>query len=414
LHVLWEGCPMAAQKDTESEEFLAFRRSYLIAFFCGSSADWLKGPYIYRLYEARGFVPEEITFLFAAGYTSSAIIGLVAGMMADAFGRRRMCLLFCFLYTVHGLLHVFESFTMLLCARAVSGVATALLFSAFEAWMVAEHRRRFESSDLAETFAVQTQGNAFVAIVSGLVAQGAVTVAGYAAPFMVATPLLASCAWQVARWPENLGSAVADTPTGRVWSVVSTAFSSMNTVVLRVGLMQCLFEGSMHVFVFLWTPCLQRSGYKVPHGLVFTVFMFCMFLGGRQSSSHSAFRPPLGFIFLISACSLLVPFVTENLWWNMGAFCSFEWCVGYYYPQIAMLRSRHISETSRNALITLFRMPLNVLVIATLVWGRARPAHVLLLSASGALTVAAAAYFTLPGSALVKVHGKGDDNTKAD
>lgn len=376
-------------------EYVAFRRSYLTAFLCASSSDWLKGPYIYRFYEARGFQPQEITVLFAAGYMSSAFFGVIAGVMTDALGRRRMIHAFCALYMLHALMHAAQSFLVLLLARAISGVATALLFSAFEAWVVAEHRKRFPEADLGGLFAVQTQGNALAAVASGLAAQGAVALGGYAGPFAVAMPLLAFCAYEVGKWPENVGDKQHN--LGRV---VQTALGTMSSVVARVGLLQCLFEGSMHVFVFLWTPCLQRSGLWVPHGLVFSLYMLCMMLGGRLCSGR--FRPPLGLVYGLGALALLTPSLTARLWPNLAAFCGFEFCVGCYFPQIALLRSEHLSEASRGATITFFRVPFNCIVVAVLIYGRSLPPQGMLLFASGALTLGSLAYWSLPKQAAAE------------
>jgi len=380
-------------KDRDDEAFIEFRRSYLTAFLCGASSDWLKGPYIYRFYESNGFQPEDITLLFAAGYVSSAGFGLLAGLMSDALGRKRMCLAFCALYMVHCALHVFTSFRALLLARVISGVATSLLFSAFEAWMVAEHSKRFASRKLAETFAMQTQGNALAAVVAGMVAQAAVAVGGYGAPMVVAVPLLSYAALEISKWPENVGCKRA--------GLVDVAFgvvATMDLAVARVGALQCLFEGSMHIFVFLWTPCLQRAsgGQEIPNGIVFSLYMVCMMLGGRQALPSCRWQPSLGVIFLLAAVCLLMPSLSHGLWWNLAAFCGFEWCVGCYFPQIAVLRSEFLSEQTRSATMTLFRVPFNCIVVAMLIWGRSMPPEAMLRYAAAALAVGAGAFCTLP------------------
>lgn len=376
-------------KVNRSVEYHKFRRVYLTAYLCATAADWLKGPYIYRLYEARGFSQQSITILFAAGYLSSAVSGFCTGMICDAFGRRRMCLVFCALYIIHALMHAFSDFNVLLAARIFSGVATSLLFSAFEAWMVAEHHRLgFPFEDLSKTFHVQTQCNAMVAVVAGLAAQGAVFVGGYAAPFGVSLLVLGVCAFIVHGWQENVGSTKRDFRL-----VVSTVRASLNWAVVRVGMLQCLFEGSMHIFVLLWTPCLQRGGREVPHGFVFSVYMLCMMLGGKKS-----FRPPLAAVFALASFCLAVPWLSSNFYCTLAAFCCFEWCCGCYFPQIAMLRSTHLAEKARTSIISLFRVPLNCLVVTTFFTGRMLPPHVVLLSASMGLACGTLVCLTLPGS----------------
>ncbi|CAE8654293.1 unnamed protein product, partial [Polarella glacialis] len=133
-------------------------------------------------------------------------------------------------------LHVFTSFRALLLARVISGVATSLLFSAFEAWMVAEHSKRFASRKLAETFAMQTQGNALAAVVAGMVAQAAVAVGGYGAPMVVAVPLLSYAALEISKWPENVGckrAGLVDVAFGRGYHGLGRGQSRSPSVPLR-------------------------------------------------------------------------------------------------------------------------------------------------------------------------------------
>jgi hypothetical protein len=40
-----------------------------------SLADWLQGPYLYRLYEEYGYLQEQIAALYIAGYASAMIAG---------------------------------------------------------------------------------------------------------------------------------------------------------------------------------------------------------------------------------------------------------------------------------------------------------------------------------------------------
>jgi uncharacterized membrane protein (Fun14 family) len=97
--------------------------------------------------------------------------------------------------------------------RLVGGVATSILFSAFESWMVSEHFSRGFSDDwLGYTFYLQVSGNSIVAILSGVVA-------GYAyklfnamtAPFDTAIVLLIIGGAMIQLlWGENYGNASSD------------------------------------------------------------------------------------------------------------------------------------------------------------------------------------------------------------
>ena len=61
---------------------------------------------------------------------------------------------------------------LLLLGRVLGGLSTSLLFSAFESWMVSEHRKRGFAEDLlTSTFAISSWGNGVMAICAGIFAQ---------------------------------------------------------------------------------------------------------------------------------------------------------------------------------------------------------------------------------------------------
>jgi hypothetical protein len=60
----------------------------------------------------------------------------------------------------------------LMLGRIMGGLSTSLLFSAFESWMVCEHRRRgFPEKLLVETFSIASWSNGIGAITAGFFAQ---------------------------------------------------------------------------------------------------------------------------------------------------------------------------------------------------------------------------------------------------
>mmetsp|Transcript_27438 Transcript_27438/g.33534 ORF Transcript_27438/g.33534 Transcript_27438/m.33534 type:complete len:108 (-) Transcript_27438:21-344(-) len=56
-------------------EFRTFQKTFLTVYYLCVGADWIQGPYLYKLYAYYGFNKGEIGFLFLAGYLSSAVLG---------------------------------------------------------------------------------------------------------------------------------------------------------------------------------------------------------------------------------------------------------------------------------------------------------------------------------------------------
>jgi len=178
---------------------------------------------------------------------------------------------------------------------------------------------------LSNTFSYASYGNSIIAIVAGLLANTVATstgelralredslvyMGGFTAPFDVALLALSICFLAASiLWEENYGEKnmkTSDSDDGRHSRRSDTMLSSwkraLNTTlsspeVLLCGLITSLFEGSMYVFVFMWTPALQKltpgmqtsggahrrslaetsseSPASLPFGLIFSTFMVC-------------------------------------------------------------------------------------------------------------------------------------------
>lgn len=134
-----------------------------------------------------------------------------AGLSPERNFPRSMCHWFCLMYSASCLLTLTGGYSLLVLGRVAGGLATSLLFSTFESWMVAEHRKRvremgkrtakkrkekrkekredgqrimayfpqgFPSDWLSKTFSIATLGNGIVACLAGVVANGAAALGG--------------------------------------------------------------------------------------------------------------------------------------------------------------------------------------------------------------------------------------------
>ena len=95
------------------------------------------------------------------------VFGTFVGAAADRTGRKKAALTYVAAYSLGCFTKHSSSFSVLLVGRLLCGVATSLLYSAFESWLVAEHfRRGYDADLLGGTFAKAVFiGNGLVAIV---------------------------------------------------------------------------------------------------------------------------------------------------------------------------------------------------------------------------------------------------------
>jgi len=370
----------------QKTKFHRFQIEYLSVYLLAMAADWLQGPYVYALYQSYGFNKTDIAILFIIGFVSSLLFGMIVGPITDKYGRKLMAIVFCLLYSISCITKLLNNFSVLLFGRLLGGIATSLLFSVFESWMVYEHNYRgYDPELLSSTFYKSTLLNGVVAIVSGLWASDSADRWGFVSPFLWAIVLLVICGFIVlSQWTENYGdsnnsniNSNSNNSNNNIMnddSLSSKFFSALEFVkqdqsVLKLGATQSLFESSMYTFVFMWTPTLLESGEfeTLPFGIIFATFMVCVMIG---SSLYNIIplKPEnlIQKILLISSISLLIPSFFSNSFLVYGSFLIFEICCGLYFPCIGTLRSQYIPESMRATIMNLFRVPLNFLVVLIL------------------------------------------------
>jgi len=141
--------------------------------------------------------------------------------------------------------------------------------------------------------------------------------------------------------------------------------------VLHCGVVCAFFEASMFLFVFMWTPALtEKEQPKPPVGHIFACFMIMAMLGSRlfalQSARWSVEELGRG-VLLLAALSHLVPALTSDVTLRFGSFLVFELCVGLYFPMMGTMKGNIVPEESRATIYNLYRLPLNIIVVGTLV-----------------------------------------------
>lgn len=372
--------------------FNKFRANYVLVFSLMMAGDWLQGPYIYHLYEHYGFSVKDIGRLFIMGFGGSMVVGTLAGTMADKYGRKKAALLYVVSYSLSCLTKHFPNYWVLMAGRLLGGVSTSLLFSVFEAWVVAQHHHHGYDPTLLNSLFTRAVylGNGVMAILAGLV--GNVLVVnmklGPVAPFDAAILVLLIGGVVISlTWSENYGQFSG--AGGGVVDNLTEAWELMRADrrIMLLGAMQALFEAAMYAFVFLWTPALSPSGEVIPHGVIFAIFMCAAMVGTALTkvlmTKWKVETYMLG-VFLVSALSLWIPALVHGRLSGPGAlsrksspgtlgwstyiqtlsFCVFEMMIGVFWPSMMALRAQVVPEEKRATIMNIFRVPLNLFVCA--------------------------------------------------
>jgi hypothetical protein len=206
---------------------------------------------------------------------------------------------------------------------------------------------------------------------------------GYLNPFDLALVALLCCGvGAYTLWDENYGENEDSTNqtnekgrNGKWYDGLKNALTTTlrNRDVLICGIISSLFEGSMYIFVFMWTPLLKSfltdPNDDLPFGLIFATFMVCCMSGSSLFSILVDKLPVerMG-IFIFAVGSIAMGFVameinetTSFLGMNL-----FELTVGMYFPIMGTMKGGIVPEDKRAAIYNLYRIPLNFIVLFSL------------------------------------------------
>ncbi len=176
----------------------------------------------------------------------------------------------------------------------------------------------------------------------------------------------------------------------KLWSILSSP------KVVSLGLASTMFEGSMYLFVFFWTPALKSvksSSGELPYGIIFASFMAAMMASSLAFGTVTEKRL-LRYTSLLltimgtaTVCFFLLaqPKSEQLTFW---IFCVFEATVGMYWPCMGYLKGRLIDDGIRAQVYSILRIPLNLFVVLSLLVTGDGDAYGLVFSACSTLLLA--------------------------
>ena len=122
----------------------------------------------------------------------------------------------------------------------------------------------------------------------------------------------------------------------------------------------------------MWVPSLlavsSEVGGSLPTGLVFSSFMLSMTLGGMLFGLLLPVFPGGAeglcvLVYFIAALAMAVPLFHFQFWYVVVAFLVLEAMVGMFNSCGATLRSRYYPEGLQSSIMSVFRLPLNLIVV---------------------------------------------------
>ncbi|CAE7678512.1 MFSD5, partial [Symbiodinium pilosum] len=171
---------------------------------------------------------------------------------------------------------------------------------------------------------------------------------GYTGPFVTANIFLVIClVVMTSSWSENYGqtakeAAMEQNKERGFMGAVNLVLAQ--PLIFLCGIVCSLFESSMFIFVFNWTPVLMKPGEPdPPFGHIFAGFMIMCMLGSRLFSLAIHYIPNerIGMytLCLAALCHASILVVNSEAV-HLTAFFVFEMCVGLYFPMMGTMKGQ--------------------------------------------------------------------------
>lgn len=235
---------------------------------------------------------------------------------------------------------------------------------------------------LGKSFSTAQYGNSIIAILAGQIANKAAShaefkptsedsgfyIGGYLGPFDVSLVALIVCSFlAMTLWEENYGKSDDGDDDASKKSSASGALKTAYTATIRspdilsCGVISSLFEGSMYIFVFMWTPALTALAKEemgeafegLPFGVIFSTFMVsCMAGSSIFSIAMEKMKPEQVAVpvFGVAMVAFGIIILSTNATSTFLAMNLFEMCVGMYFPSMGTMKGMIVPEDKRGEL----------------------------------------------------------------
>jgi len=342
----------------------------------------------------------QVTKLYVITVVTTTVFGVLSDIV-DFGSRRNKCVVSALLFTLSmGCILLSNGhFDLLMLSRVTYGIASSLLHSAFDAYLVQEHSSLgFPEDWLNQTFSSLTHSMALVSCLSGVFGQIAARSGGIYGPTALSCGLFALMTLYIAfTWRKDTnGPKFLLSSFLTSWGQALRA-SRTNRQITTLLLISSCSEATITIFTFYWAPWLtsviveSTDVTTFPFPLIFSTYIACSMVGaylyqlliGRMGNESILQLVLLG----TSVCYFLgAVFQTSTLVFVIS-LCT-QFLVGAYWPSVGYARGRAISPELRSSTLCMNRLLTLVIVVPMLSSIHHNP-MIMLFSCSGITAFAA-------------------------
>lgn len=160
-----------------------------------------------------------------------------------------------------------------------------------------------------------------------------------------------------------------------LWDMYSSAFGELKKrEILTIGIVESLFQAVLNIFIFAWTPILQRTlNSSFNPGMIFICFVLMIILGTKLYEitiihMKSNLYLNLTISLLVETLLFCYVYIQDSFLHRMVSCAIINGICGFYLPANSIIKAKILPEKYRSTLMSIFRIPLNFYVIAVLLY----------------------------------------------
>lgn len=141
---------------------------------------------------------------------------------------------------------------------------------------------------------------------------------------------------------------------------------------IAIGITESLFMSLLHIFIFCWVPTIKEYNSEADTSNIFMSLMLSLMCGGAFFRVAYFYFDNNSFTVskIVSFLNILAfNFILFGSNYNtiIIGYMLFEGGIGILYPVYSNIKSEYLPKENRGTLMSLFRVPFNIIVITLLI-----------------------------------------------
>lgn len=361
------------------------KKKYLIPYLLARSSLFCRIPYYYYFYKnnLENFSNQKLIFLYSIDAISALIFGPMTGRLSDKYGRKKFCLFYNLSVIINIICRFSGNIFFSYISQIINGFGSGIICTIFEAWFVCHTNNELGSFErekyifLLTLFKDTNIFDGIVCIISTLISSLSFYYINNWSPFILSLILsLGSFGYIWKKWEENENDNY-EVENDDVYTYGKVIKILTKKKILSIGIVDGIYQFIFFLYFFVVGRILKEvaRGRNINNLYVFLCLCPCFIIGAKvygpvafsiDLNSQYYYFLLVGVIFIFQCFVMLLIFISGSFFMKLILFMFLSFLFGMFNPVDSIIKTKIIKDKYRAWIMNLFRVPLNILLIWTI------------------------------------------------